>query len=465
MSTSRSRRSLRSRRWWSGSTAVALTALLILIGAGVAAAYFTASSAADGSGTATAATLPQANTPSVSASGSTVTVGWTQSTVGGALLGSYSGGGYLVRRYSTAGGGAVVPGSSCGETVSGAGTTLSCTEDAVPAGSWYYEVTPVLNDWTGEASDESTVVTTGTATDVVTSSANPGAVGTAVTYTATVTGGSGTPTGSVTFKDGSSPISSCGTSGVVALNSSGIATCTVTYASAGSHTITAPYGGSASYGAAAGNALSETIAGTSTTALASNYDPVATGVPVTYTATVTGSGSVPTGTVTFKDGNAPISSCGTAGVVTLGSGGIATCTVTYTSAGSHSITASYGGDATHASSTSSTLTQTVSTDGNVLTESAPTVQGGSSVRVTFNGSASANDAVTVYYCLGSLSACTSANASGSLTVTPSGGAHGSRYSWSAGPVTLSRNTAYTTQAYQTDPLGSLLASTVQQFTA
>jgi len=79
-------------------------------------------------------------------------------------------------------------------------------------------------------------------TTTVASSANPSIPGQAVTYTATVS-----PTddgGSVAFDDGGTPISGCtGQS----LNSSGQATCRVTYTATGSHTITAAYSGDSAY--------------------------------------------------------------------------------------------------------------------------------------------------------------------------------------------------------------------------
>ncbi len=86
-----------------------------------------------------------------------------------------------------------------------------------------------------------TPVAASTATTVA-SSANPSIPGQAVTYTATVS-----PTdegGSVAFADGGTPINGCtGQS----LNSSGEATCQVTYTSTGSHTITAAYSGDSAY--------------------------------------------------------------------------------------------------------------------------------------------------------------------------------------------------------------------------
>ena len=73
-------------------------------------------------------------------------------------------------------------------------------------------------------------------TSAVSSSANPSTVGQSVTFTATVTptSGTGTPTGIVTFKDGSTEL------GIGALNA-GRATFTASALSGGSHSITAIY--------------------------------------------------------------------------------------------------------------------------------------------------------------------------------------------------------------------------------
>jgi hypothetical protein len=90
----------------------------------------------------------------------------------------------------------------------------------------------------------SEVVST-TTTTTVGSSANPASAKKAVTYTAKVTAGPGgsTPTGKVVFTDNGSPVASCGRSAGVALTGSGVATCTVTYPSAGTHSIVARYAG------------------------------------------------------------------------------------------------------------------------------------------------------------------------------------------------------------------------------
>ncbi len=91
------------------------------------------------------------------------------------------------------------------------------------------------------------------------SSANPSEIGQPVTFTATVSAdlvSSGTPTGTVAFKDGASAIAGCA---AIAL-SSGQAQCTVTYATAGSHVITAAYSGAAAFLPSASAPLGQTVA-------------------------------------------------------------------------------------------------------------------------------------------------------------------------------------------------------------
>jgi Bacterial Ig-like domain (group 3) len=73
----------------------------------------------------------------------------------------------------------------------------------------------------------------------LTSSANPSQFGQAVTFTATVTAqqGKGTPTGTVSFYDGTTNM------GNANLNSSGVATLTTSTLSVGTHSMTATYNG------------------------------------------------------------------------------------------------------------------------------------------------------------------------------------------------------------------------------
>jgi trimeric autotransporter adhesin len=138
---------------------VALAAALLTLASGAAYAYFMATVEAGSSGGAVAASLPRGSTPEVSLSGTSVTVSWAQSSVGGQRLGAYAGGGYTLKRYPASGGSGVTPGASCDTTIGGASEKLSCTESNIPPGSWRYTVTPVLNNWVGSESAQSAAVT------------------------------------------------------------------------------------------------------------------------------------------------------------------------------------------------------------------------------------------------------------------------------------------------------------------
>ena len=198
------------------------------------------------------------------------------------------------------------------------------------------------------------VSTTTSTTTTLGSSANPSGAGTTVTFTATVSpSGSGTPTGTVTFMDGAATLGTgtLGTSGgqtTATFSTSSLAT--------GSHNITAVYGGDSSFTGSTSGTLVQVVAVASSTAISSSQNPSNSGDPVTFTATVTTSGSgTPTGTVTFTDGG---STLGTTSLSTSGGVTTATFTTSSLSVGSHSITATYNGDSTFGSS-SSTLTQDV----------------------------------------------------------------------------------------------------------
>ena len=90
------------------------------------------------------------------------------------------------------------------------------------------------------------------------------------------------------------------------------------------------------------------MASTTLALTASTASPSTAGVPVTFTATLSGAAN-PVGTVTFKDGAAALCTVPAAPY---------TCTVTPLS-GAHSITASYAGDANHTAATSAALAHQV----------------------------------------------------------------------------------------------------------
>jgi hypothetical protein len=90
----------------------------------------------------------------------------------------------------------------------------------------------------------------------------------------------------------------------------------------------------------------------SATTLTSSALTAGTGMSVTFAATVSGQGGVPTGTVTFFNGSTSI------GTSTL-TEGVATFTTSFPTAGTVTLHASYAGDANFTASTSGTLMETI----------------------------------------------------------------------------------------------------------
>jgi hypothetical protein len=89
------------------------------------------------------------------------------------------------------------------------------------------------------------------------------------------------------------------------------------------------------------------------TTLNTDVNPAAVGQLVNLTAMVSGAAGIPTGAVTFLDGDAVL------GTATLDDTGTATLAVAFATAGDHALTAVYSGDGSFATSTSDVLTETV----------------------------------------------------------------------------------------------------------
>jgi hypothetical protein len=188
-------------------------------------------------------------------------------------------------------------------------------------------------------------------TTTLASSPNPSVLGQSVTFTATVTSTSGTPTGSVAFTmTGTTPL------GSAVLDGAGHATLTTTALPAGTRAIVAVYGGSASYQPSKSGPLSQVIKNTTSVAVTSSANPSAPGQSVTLTATISQPPPIlgyPTGTMTFSDGATVL------GTPTVVFPGKATFTTSALASGSHSITATYSGDSAFVGSTSPAFTEVV----------------------------------------------------------------------------------------------------------
>ena len=234
-------------------------------------------------------------------------------------------------------------------TISGGKATLSLT--TLAAGS--YSITAVYSgttDYAGGTSPAITqVVDKASTTTALTSSLNPAEYGQSVTLTATVTAAhGGSVGGSVNFMDGATNL------GTGTVNSSNVATLTLTTLSAGSRSLTAVFSGSANDTGSTSPILTQVVKGATITTLASSLNPSDLGQSVTLTATVTAPlGGTPAGTVSFINGGT------TLGTGTLNGSGHATFTTTTLCACQYALHAQYAGNATFTGSTSADLSQIV----------------------------------------------------------------------------------------------------------
>ena len=185
-----------------------------------------------------------------------------------------------------------------------------------------------------------TVGQANTVTTTVVSSLNPSDQGANVTFTAVVNPappGTGTPTGTVYFSDGSTTL-------VDATLVGGKASVTISSLPLGSHSITAQYDGDTNFQpSASGTALGQDVnaAGTAFAFIGLGSEPSFTeyGQTVAFSAAVSGgSGSIPTGIVSFYDGTDLL------GTATMDGNGNAVFNTAALLVGSHSISAQYSGD-------------------------------------------------------------------------------------------------------------------------
>lgn len=234
-------------------------------------------------------------------------------------------------------------------TLNGAGKATFNTS-GLAGGS--HSITVTYNGSTNLSTSSSTVLTQtvnpAITSTTVASSTNPSIFGQSVTFTATVSSGAGTPSGTVTFRDGATMV------GTDTLDGLGHATFITSELSGGTHSITATYEGSSNFGSSFSSVLTQTVnpASTSTTVV-SNPNPTTFGESVIFSATVSSSAGTPSGTVTFMDGATVL------GNGTLNGSGQTMFATSTLGAGTHSITAVYNGSANFGTSASTVLTQTV----------------------------------------------------------------------------------------------------------
>jgi hypothetical protein len=168
---------------------------------------WSATTGAGGQARSAATTMPAGNQPTATVSGSaTVAVSWPASSGGAPVTG------YEVRAYDASSGTPRVVGASCSGVVAG----TSCTESAVPDGSWRYAVVPRSLAWVGAESPLSDPVVVDSTAPTVTSVSLTNANGVIT---------SGTDEVAVTFSEALDPTSICSSwsgSGDQSLGGSGV---------------------------------------------------------------------------------------------------------------------------------------------------------------------------------------------------------------------------------------------------
>lgn len=187
----------------------------------------------------------------------------------------------------------------------------------------------------------------------IASSANPANNGQNVVFTATARGHYTVPLGQIELFDGTNLIAT------VTLSSAGVATLATSTLALGTHSITARYAATQNFGAATSGVLNQVIQSlvpvATTTTLAANINPAASGQNIIFTANVVmaGQSPTPTGAVTFLDGNTALETA------TLNSFGIASFNTAALGVGSHAISAQYAGNTATAASSSASLAEVI----------------------------------------------------------------------------------------------------------
>ncbi len=189
------------------------------------------------------------------------------------------------------------------------------------------------------------------------SSATPSLAGKAITLQAAVTSTTAVPSGTVSFRDGSTSL------GTATLDANGNASLTTASLSPGAHNLTAVYAGDVDFVSSTSAGLLQTVQLAQPVltlgAPANLNSPVDAGTSVQLTANLTGPGTTPTGTLRLLDGSTVLAT------LTVSSSSVYTLPTGNLTLGTHTLTASYSGDADNAAAVSSTVT--------IVVQQAPTL--------------------------------------------------------------------------------------------
>jgi autotransporter-associated beta strand protein len=279
--------------------------------------------------------------------------------LGGAVLNATLGGSYTP-----------TPGDQLTIIKNNSGSAVSGTFDGLAEGALFILGSfPFRVTYVGGLSGHDVVLTAlEPTTTTVTGTQNAPVFGQSITFTAVVSAGAGTPTGTVTFEDDGTPLAN-GTVNVSTIGGQQEALYTISTLAVGDHIITAVYNPTGAFESSTGTLNpNPLVVGpvSTTTQVSSSSSPTSTyGQSVTFTVLVTSATNlVPAGSVNFFDGDP------NSGGIELGSNainnlGIATLSTSglHVSGSPHSIIAVYvpdgSGDFLASSSSGSPFVQTV----------------------------------------------------------------------------------------------------------
>ena len=272
---------------------------------------------------------------------------------------------------ATATGGAAGPFTfaiTTGTLPAGLSLTTDGTLSGTPTVSGLFSFTVTATDSDADTGSQAyeLMVTPAATTTTVASLVNPSVNGEEVSFTATVavvSPGAGTPTGTVTFMDGTTTLGT-GTLNGVSGNDQATFTTSALSVSGSPHSITAVYGGDPNDQGSTSSPLSQTVnADPTSTAVSSSVNPSAFGQSVTFAATVTNTSAngagTPTGSVQFViDGT----NYGTAVALVNGSASVSDAALNVNGS-PHTVYAVYtNSDGNYTGSTSPNFSQTVDAD-------------------------------------------------------------------------------------------------------
>ena len=284
--------------------------------------------------------------------------------------------------------------TSPAQTLASGSATISIPGNSLSAGSDTLTASYSGDSTYATASGSATVTVTAAPapTVTVTPAVNSIIVNQVLGVPVTVTGASGTPTGTVTLSGGgytssAQALASGSTSFTIPANSLTV----------GSVTLTAKYSGDSTYGVASGTAgVTVNALPVPTVTVTPASTTIDSGQSLTLTGTVTGSGVTPTGSVTISGGGY------TGSAVTLAAGAYSiTIPANSLSAGTDTLTVSYTGDVNYSAGTGTTSV-TVTQSAYTLTATSPSaINPGGSASSTVSWATQTNYSGTV-----TLSSCT-----------------------------------------------------------